>query len=1054
MGEREQNEKSFRSQVANLLVSRGDPIVKQWRLLFASPTLKIPAKKIDIFEQAIQEGTDLFSFLLRMLNAPNNEPVDIIPLLERVNRIDYDIRDLNIEVRTFKESVVSLLLGIEELSAKNLFEQYLTVANQIDRLFELVLSETSVIYERVIESGARGFIRVNRDNRITYANMEMRDMAEEERLRGKDILEYFERDDLAFVSKWLQAEPFEESPQRHLRWKKTNGNYVDVNAEVVPLTSGGYLNLNDIGFFRDTYTKVFDKHPLAIVEYGTDFIATYSNQAANDLMGVETCVGYAFTEFVADHAAMTKVEEEKELRRSGLTGDYTVRVCRPKDKKTFEVRVVSVARRDRAGEYAGAFVILEPLTLGSVIDKMYDAIAEENCNDSMFKRIHSAANELFKADELYVSVLSSDGQHSRVLYDTNVGGSLSTRWFPLSPAMQKWNQEAKVVPIDDLTEFLQKYDQKLLEDADVQHILQSELYSWLRFPIYDENGHVHGSVAFAAKGHSRFSHQDVLAIEKLPLDRAFEQAWRRVLRRERQLESDLTERVLGSKNQEEIAEHLTSLLVEVYGWQNVAYFVADRSIGKFRLIAQAYPKKEGKRLPKDYSQNLSDGVMGEVYKTGQAISICDIENDEKYRNIYLVLDEDTRSELCVPVKSDGVIFGLLNLEHTQVNAFSQDDLVLLEKLATTTVSVLQKLRWGHRLEAAYSSVQDPMFFVDEFEKVCEPNYAAKRVLSIDTGDAIDSLYKNFEDPDEIRERLQSAGDCSYTGNLKPVQNQRRRLMSVTKKKMPGQFPGYLIALTDVTNAARKVELDEIPKRFVALARDVKTPITLISSWLTKLHESIQSEQARETLEAIQFQLIELDIGYDKLLYAENVLASSGNAVAVRADRLIDCVLSEFPEGLKKEISISIEHDLPPWNGHFSALALTVKSLIALLLRCLDDDGSIQISIFRNVSATPQRTQEELSETQVCIELAGSDSCCDTIEFEEWQREWQHEDKGNEYWDAVQGLSVSVVEKMHGGRFSTFAKDDSAYRFLLELPMEAVSGNGMSTAGQEVAHATH
>ncbi len=83
---------------------------------------------------------------------------------------------------------------------------------------------------------------------------------------------------------------------------------------------------------------------------------------------------------------------------------------------------------------------------------------------------------------------------------------------------------------------------------------------------------------------------------------------------------------------------------------------------------------------KDYFIPVGKGITGTVVATGRAILSGDVRKDKRY----LGVRSKIRSELCVPVKIDGEVVGVFNLEGAELNAFGEKDLKLISALADQT----------------------------------------------------------------------------------------------------------------------------------------------------------------------------------------------------------------------------------------------------------------------------------------------------------------------------------------------------------------------------------
>ncbi|MBI3036437.1 GAF domain-containing protein [Candidatus Woesearchaeota archaeon] len=90
----------------------------------------------------------------------------------------------------------------------------------------------------------------------------------------------------------------------------------------------------------------------------------------------------------------------------------------------------------------------------------------------------------------------------------------------------------------------------------------------------------------------------------------------------------------------------------------------------------------------NYFIPLGKGITGTVAATGQPLNIGDVRKDKRYIGIRPKM----LSELAVPVKIDGKVVGVFNLESPDINSFKEQDLKLLTALADQTAVAIKNAR--------------------------------------------------------------------------------------------------------------------------------------------------------------------------------------------------------------------------------------------------------------------------------------------------------------------------------------------------------------------------
>lgn len=85
---------------------------------------------------------------------------------------------------------------------------------------------------------------------------------------------------------------------------------------------------------------------------------------------------------------------------------------------------------------------------------------------------------------------------------------------------------------------------------------------------------------------------------------------------------------------------------------------------------------------------LTQGIVGHVAQTGQPYRTPNVQQDP----YYVYIEEETRSELCVPLREGNHLIGVINAESDELDAFSDGDEHLLLTFANQLGVALEKLK--------------------------------------------------------------------------------------------------------------------------------------------------------------------------------------------------------------------------------------------------------------------------------------------------------------------------------------------------------------------------
>jgi diguanylate cyclase (GGDEF)-like protein/putative nucleotidyltransferase with HDIG domain len=118
-----------------------------------------------------------------------------------------------------------------------------------------------------------------------------------------------------------------------------------------------------------------------------------------------------------------------------------------------------------------------------------------------------------------------------------------------------------------------------------------------------------------------------------------------------------------------------------------------------RPVAGAGPLIREMTAFERWEQPLDNGVNGRVARTGEPALVHDTSRDPHY--LGTDAPDDTGSELSVPIRVGGEVWGVLNLEHLHTHAFDADDVVFADLVAAHVGAALDRTRLAGELENTF-----------------------------------------------------------------------------------------------------------------------------------------------------------------------------------------------------------------------------------------------------------------------------------------------------------------------------------------------------------------
>ena len=158
---------------------------------------------------------------------------------------------------------------------------------------------------------------------------------------------------------------------------------------------------------------------------------------------------------------------------------------------------------------------------------------------------------------------------------------------------------------------------------------------------------------------------------------------------------------------------------------------------------------------------MGRGITGWVAETGRSVCVGDVRQDARYFGVRT----NSRSEMCVPLKIDDQVIGIINIENTEIDAYNQDDLMFMEAVANQVAIAIENTRLHDQIRQHALDLEQ---HVNERTSELEHSLSLLRttlestadgILVLDrTGKKIVTYNQNFLDMWGISQALIETGD--------------------------------------------------------------------------------------------------------------------------------------------------------------------------------------------------------------------------------------------------------------------------------------------------------
>lgn len=142
---------------------------------------------------------------------------------------------------------------------------------------------------------------------------------------------------------------------------------------------------------------------------------------------------------------------------------------------------------------------------------------------------------------------------------------------------------------------------------------------------------------------------------------------------------------------------ITNLLHEIFGYYHIQVFVADPLLGDL-MVRHASGEQAAVFMEEGHRIAIGAGIIGHVAELGEPFVTNNVEAVVFFMRHPLL--PDTQSELTVPIKIDGKVLGVLDIQEKPPRQFSQRQMSLMMAVADQLAVALQKATLYQELQAS------------------------------------------------------------------------------------------------------------------------------------------------------------------------------------------------------------------------------------------------------------------------------------------------------------------------------------------------------------------
>jgi len=154
--------------------------------------------------------------------------------------------------------------------------------------------------------------------------------------------------------------------------------------------------------------------------------------------------------------------------------------------------------------------------------------------------------------------------------------------------------------------------------------------------------------------------------------------------------NEISREITSILDLDDLLERIGQLLKRVVDFQMFTILLWNDRSERFE---HRFSSRFGERIRREHNVKLGEGIIGNAAQMRTPLLVPDVRKDPRY----IVANPEVRSELSVPLIYKGKVIGVLDLEHTKVNYYTEDHQTTLLTLAAQVAISIANARLYQRI---------------------------------------------------------------------------------------------------------------------------------------------------------------------------------------------------------------------------------------------------------------------------------------------------------------------------------------------------------------------
>jgi GAF domain-containing protein len=633
------------------------------------------------------------------------------------------------------------------------------------------------------------------------------------------------------------------------------------------------------------------------------------------------------------------VVRESIERRKGRGGEYDVVMKRPKSGKPTHIRISSLPLFDNLGNFAGSIERLQPMDRALARDSLAKLVATESDYQILYAKIVDVLKQFVDIDWANLFIYSPGRDFSRLVCTYGPKIEFESRWFATVDGYKDW-LEREDTSIEDLSTF----DPEVRKTSDSQIAIKEGMRALLCIPVR-QGGKPIGGLCLISRQRGLYNVETRRNLEGLMLEQALLPVLHLVDRAERDFVRNLVEKISRFEDLQLLAKAVVDELARFYQFQNVSMFKVNVLRGHFKLLAQAIGSTTAAPLPEGYQQAIEDGLLGRCFASGEYVILSDIKDrsSDKAR-IYVnavgtsaEAQPQIRSALCIPIRMFNRVLWILNIEDDRKDAFTPLEVETLKRVIYQIQSVLERTFQNTILAQVLDVCPAGIVITKQDHKILRCNREALQMLQLDEAPQSDDLSRYLR---------ASPADLSSEPTTSTLvgANDRELPVQVSRFTLDEEYDHIVFLIQDVTDLKWSRNFAKVKAALAETTAQARVPVSLISSYLRRLGQQVETEELRDLTRKAMRQLDRIELTYDRVLavYGKDGLPHA-QTNAFDIGKLIKYILADLPMLERLEIETPEKMEFGVSADPYRIL-FVLSSMLSYLLRSRSRNEPIVIGV--------------------------------------------------------------------------------------------------------------